>query len=158
MKQILVFATVLSIARCAPAAVGMTLAEYELGWARYYAERDDVPFDLVEAIIVVESGGNPYALSAKGAAGVMQLMPRTAYNFRVANRFLVQENIRAGVGYLGELIREFHGDLRLAVASYYTGDRLIRRKKLACSSPEIYNYVLRVAAVYQALRTHRGEP
>jgi len=104
----------------------MTLREYELGWVRYYAQRDKVPAALVEAIIVVESGGNPYAVSSKGAAGVMQLMPETAYEFRVRNRFLIQENIRAGVAYLASLIRVFHGDLRLAVAAYYAGEKTDR--------------------------------
>ncbi|MGH9400640.1 MAG: lytic transglycosylase domain-containing protein [Candidatus Acidiferrales bacterium] len=133
----------------------MTLAEYELGWARYYARTDHVPEELVVAIMIVESGGNPYAISPKGAAGVMQLMPTTAYDYRVQNRFLVQENIRAGVAYLASLIGEFHGDFRLAVASYYAGSRRIGAQKLACSSPQVYNYVCRVAAVYRRLRANR---
>lgn len=133
-------------------APGMTLREYELGWARYYAERDGVPIALVAAIMAVESGGDPYAVSPKGAAGVMQLMPKTASQFGVRNRFLVQENIRAGVAYLAFLIRAFYGDLRLAVAAYYAGERRIERRNLACSSPLVYNYVDRVAAVYRSLR------
>ncbi|MGH9376438.1 MAG: lytic transglycosylase domain-containing protein [Terriglobia bacterium] len=137
------------------AAPPMTLAEYELGWAHYYARADHVPEDLVEAIMIVESGGNPYAVSSKGAAGVMQLMPATAYDYCVRNRFLVQENIRAGVAYLAALIGEFHGDLRLAVASYYAGSRRIEAQKLACSSPPVYNYVCRVAVVYRRLQARR---
>ena len=132
----------------------MTLAEYELGWARYYARTDRVPEALVEAIIIVESGGNPYAVSSKGAAGVMQLMPATAYAFRVRNRFLIEANIRAGVAYLALLIREFQGDLRLVVAAYYAGDGRIARQRLACSSSEICNYVQRVAVVYRALKAN----
>ena len=122
---------------------------------RYDAQRDNVPVALVEAIIVVESGGNPYAVSSKGAGGVMQLMPETAYEFRVRNRFLIQENIRAGVAYLASLIREFHGDLRLAVASYCAGEKLIESKGLACSSPAVYDYVAKVAVVYRSLRATR---
>jgi soluble lytic murein transglycosylase-like protein len=151
MKRSIVLVTVLVIGTLARAAPAMTLGQYELGWARYWAQRDGVPLALVEAIIVVESDGNPYAVSRKGAAGVMQLMPETAYDFRVSNRFLIQENIRAGVAYLALLIQEFHGDLRLAVASYYAGGSLIKREGLACSSPEIYKYVARVAAVYLRL-------
>lgn len=133
----------------------MTLAEYELGWARYYAQQYRVPEELVEAIIIIESGGNPYAVSSKGAAGVMQLMPATAYEFRVRNRFLIQDNIRAGVAYLAVLMREFHGDLRLVVTAYYAGDGRIARQKLACSPPAIYNYVRRVAAEYRGLEAGR---
>jgi soluble lytic murein transglycosylase-like protein len=155
VKRNLILATLLIMAANAPGVAGMTLREYELGWARYYAQRDGLPLALVEAIIVVESGGNPFAVSPKGAVGVMQLMPETARDFRVSNRFLVQENIRAGAAYLAFLIRQFHGDLRLAVAAYYAGERLIERQKLACSSPEIYSYVCRVAAVYRRLQASR---
>jgi soluble lytic murein transglycosylase-like protein len=147
--------TVLMMSAVVRGAPAMTLRQYELGWARFYAQQDGVPIALIEAIIVVESGGNPYAVSPKGAAGLMQLMPETAHDFEVRNRFLIQENIRAGVAYLASLIREFHGDLRLAVASYYAGDRLIERQKLACSSSQIYDYVWRVAAVYRRLQAMR---
>lgn len=149
LTTFLMFLILGALVRSAPA---MTLGQYELSWARYYARRDGVPLALVEAIIIVESGGNPYAVSSKGAAGVMQLMPQTAYAFRVSNRFLIQENIRAGVAYLSSLIREFHGDLRLAVASYYAGDGLIEEGGLSCSLPAVYDYVSRVAAIYWQLK------
>jgi soluble lytic murein transglycosylase-like protein len=151
MRRNLSLAVLLILGALVPRARAMTLGEYELGWARYYAQRDGVPLALVQAIIVVESGGNPYAVSSQGAAGVMQLMPETAYDFRVSNRFLIQENIRAGIAYLAALIREFRGDLRLAVASYYAGDRLIEKEGLRCSSPAVYDYVARVAAIYRQL-------
>ena len=155
MKWNLCIAVPLILGALSQSAPAMTLREYELGWVRYYAQRDNVPVTLVEAIIVVESGGNPYAVSPKGAAGVMQLMPETAYEFRVANRFLIQENVRAGVAYLALLIRKFHGDLRLAVASYYAGEKLIESEGLSCSSPAVYGYVSKVAAVYRSLRAKR---
>jgi soluble lytic murein transglycosylase-like protein len=152
VKWNLILAVLLIVGALVRSAPAMTLREYELGWARYYAQRDGVPPALVEAIIVVESGGNPYAVSSKGAGGVMQLMPETAYDFRVSNRFLIQENIRAGVAYLASLIREFHGDLRLVVAAYYTGDGLIEKEGLRCSLPAIYDYASRVAAIYRQLQ------
>ncbi len=157
MKRTLLLTTLLAIGAFAQGTPAMTLGEYELGWARYYAQRDDVPVALVEAIIIVESGGNPYAVSSRGAAGVMQLMPETAYEFQVSNRFLIQENIRAGTAYLATLIQEFHGDLRLAVASYYAGDKLIGKHGLGCSLPGVYDYVSRVAAVYRRLQSSGGE-
>lgn len=155
MKRNLCLALFLTLGALAQSARAVTLREYELGWVRYYAQRDKVPAALVEAIIVVESGGNPYAVSSKGAAGVMQLMPETAYEFRVRNRFLIQENIRTGVAYLASLIRVFHGDLRLAVAAYYAGEKLIDSKGLACSSPAVSDYVSKVAALYRRLRAKR---
>ena len=64
----------------------------------------------------------PYAISKKGAASIMQLMPATAVRFGVRNRFLVQENIRGGVAYLAWLKQKFNGDLRLITAAYYVGE------------------------------------
>ena len=84
-----------------------------------------VPVELVAAIIDEESGWNPYAVSNKGAAGIMQLMPATAVRFGVRNRFLVQENIRGGVAYLAWLKQKFNGDLRLITAAYYVGEYAI---------------------------------
>jgi soluble lytic murein transglycosylase-like protein len=155
VTYILVLVTLPMMATRTCGAVPMTLWEYELGWAQYYADIHHIPVELVEAIIIVESGGNPFAVSSKGAAGVMQLMPKTACEFRVTNRFVIEDNIRAGVAYLASLIGEFHGDLRLAVASYYTGSRSIMAQKLNCSSPEVYQYVRRVAVLYLALRAAR---
>jgi soluble lytic murein transglycosylase-like protein len=126
------------------------VARLSAGWVAYYAAVYHVPVELVEAIIEVESGWEPYAVSPKGAVGLMQLMPETAYKFRVRNRFLVEENIHGGVAYLAWLIDLFHGDLRLAVASYCAGEGRITPRKLACSSPEVYEYVERVAALYRA--------
>jgi soluble lytic murein transglycosylase len=133
-------------------AEAQRVAQLSDGWVAYYAAVYHVPVELVEAIIEVESGWEPYAVSPKGAVGLMQLMPETAYKFRVRNRFLVEENIRGGVAYLAWLIHLFHGDLRLAVAGYYAGEGRIMPWKLAHSSPEVYEYVQRVAALYRAKR------
>src|SRR5215472_8667928 len=133
-------------------AEGRKMTGVSAGWAVYYAAVYHVPVELVEAIIEVESGWEPNAVSPKGAVGLMQLMPETAYKFRVRNRFCVEENIRGGVAYLAWLIDLFHGDLRLAVASYCTGERRIMPRKLAYSSPEVYEYVQRVAGRYRAKR------
>jgi soluble lytic murein transglycosylase-like protein len=136
----------------AQAAGSRPLAELSARWAAYYAAAYHVPEELVDAIIEVESGWNPYAISSKGAAGLMQLMPETAYRFGVRNRFVIPENIRGGVAYLAWLMRLFHGDLRLVVASYYAGEQRIMPRKLAYSSLETYEYVRRVATIYRALR------
>jgi soluble lytic murein transglycosylase-like protein len=121
-------------------------------WAEYYARVYQVPVELVDAVIEVESDWNPYAVSSKGAAGLMQLMPGTAVRFGVWNRFHVQENIRAGVAYLAWLIHLFHGDLRLATAAYLVGESRVESRGLAYSSPEVYSYVSRVAHSYRARR------
>jgi soluble lytic murein transglycosylase-like protein len=114
-------------------------------WAEYYAALYQVPIELVEAIIDEESGWNPYAVSNKGAAGIMQLMPGTAVRFGVHNRFRVDENIRGGVAYLAWLKRRFNGDLRLMTAAYYVGEYPISLRGLDYSSPDVQNYVQRVS-------------
>jgi soluble lytic murein transglycosylase-like protein len=123
-----------------------------IGWAEYYARVYRVPVELVDAVIEVESGWSPYAVSRKGAVGLMQLMPGTAVRFGVRNRFHADENVRAGVAYLAWLMGSFHGDLRLVTAAYLVGDSPIRSRGLAYSSPEVYSYVSRVARAYRARR------
>jgi soluble lytic murein transglycosylase-like protein len=86
------------------------------------ARRYDVDPLLVHSVIQVESSYNPYAISPKGAQGLMQLMPGTARRFGVANAFDVQDNIEGGVRYLKYLQSIFPQDLRLAVAAYNAGE------------------------------------
>lgn len=122
-------------------------------WAGYYAAAYRVPLALVIAIIDEESGWNPYAVSEKGAVGLMQLMRPTALRFGVRNRFRPDENIRGGVAYLAWLNREFGRDLRLVTAAYYVGEGPISRRKLDYSSADVQGYVKRVARRYQARRS-----
>jgi soluble lytic murein transglycosylase-like protein len=127
-------------------------------WAEYYAAVYQVPVELVAAIIDEESGWNPYAVSKKGAAGIMQLMPATAVRFGVRNRFLVQDNIRGGVAYLAWLKQKFNGDLRLITAAYYVGEYTICSRGLEYSSPDVQGYVKRVAQRYRARRALKAQP
>ena len=125
-------------------------------WAEYYGRLYRVPVDLVEAIIDEESGWNPYAVSGKGAVGLMQLMPQTAVRFGVRNRFRLDENIRGGVAYLAWLNHKFNGDLRLVTAAYYVGEAPIRSRRLEYSSADVQGYVNRVARRYRARRRYEA--
>jgi soluble lytic murein transglycosylase-like protein len=120
--------------------------------ADFYAHRYGVPRELVYAIIEVESGWQPYAVSSKGAAGLMQLMPATAAILGVRNRFRIEENVQGGVAFLAWLQLRFHGDLRLVTAAYFAGENRIAPRGLSYSSPEVYGYVSRVAQVYRQRR------
>ena len=140
----------------AQVADGGQLRDVSGRWAEYYAAVYQVPVELVAAIIDEESGWNPYAVSNKGAAGIMQLMPATAVRFGVRNRFQVQENIRGGVAYLAWLKRRFNGDLRLITAAYYVGESTISLRGLQYSSPDVQGYVKRVAQRYRMRRTLRA--
>jgi soluble lytic murein transglycosylase-like protein len=121
-------------------------------WVEYYSAVYRVRIELVEAIIDEESGWNPYAVSSKGAAGIMQLMPGTAVRFGVQNRFRADENIHGGVAYLAWLKHRFNGDFRLMTAAYYVGEDPISVRGLDYSSPDVQGYVRRVSRRYRARR------
>jgi soluble lytic murein transglycosylase-like protein len=118
-------------------------------YADAYADHYGVPRALAHAIIAQESNWNPHALSNKGAAGLMQLMPATAELYLVRNRFSVTENLSGGIQYLADLMTEFRGEMRLAVAAYYCGSRHIARRGLYYRNPDVVSYVEAVRYRYQ---------
>jgi soluble lytic murein transglycosylase-like protein len=118
-------------------------------YADFYADHYGVPRALIHAVIAQESNWNPDALSNKGAAGLMQLMPATAAEYRVRNRFSVTENLSGGVQYLADLLREFRGEMRLAVAAYYCGSQRVARQGLNYRNPDVVAYVESVRHHYQ---------
>jgi soluble lytic murein transglycosylase-like protein len=124
-------------------------------WADYYAGVYRVPPEFVHAIIEIESAWQPHAVSSKGAAGLMQLMPATAETFGVTNRFDVAENIRGGVAYLARLLKTFDGDMRLVSAAYVAGENRILSAGLQYSNAEVFEYVSKVARLYRQKRLKR---
>jgi soluble lytic murein transglycosylase-like protein len=113
-------------------------AEY---YAAAYAEHYGLPVEFVRAVIEQESGWHPCAISVKGAAGLMQLMPGTAARLGVQNRCDVRQNISGGVRYLAWLKQRFHGDLRLVAAAYYAGEHVVDIRGLGYSNRAVVNYV-----------------
>ncbi|HYP09145.1 MAG TPA: lytic transglycosylase domain-containing protein [Bryobacteraceae bacterium] len=86
------------------------------------AKQYDVDPLLVHSVIETESNYNPYAVSPKGAQGLMQLMPGTARRFGVRNSFDIKQNIEGGVRYLKYLGTLFPDDPKLAIAAYNAGE------------------------------------
>jgi hypothetical protein len=82
---------------------------------------------LIKAVIAVESEFDQWAVSSKGAQGLMQLMPFTARRFGVSDSFDARQNIFAGSQYLRILLDLFQGDLDLALAGYNAGENAVRR-------------------------------
>ncbi len=91
------------------------------------AERHRVDPALIKAIIMAESGYNPNAVSKKGAKGLMQLMPKTAEALGVKDSFNPEHNIDAGVEYFKQLLNQFDGNVKLALAAYNAGSRRVRQ-------------------------------
>lgn len=91
------------------------------------AERHRVDPNLVKAVVQAESGYDPFAVSRKGAQGLMQLVPGTATQLGVKNVFDPQQNLDAGVGYLRTLLERYNGDLPKALAAYNAGATSVDR-------------------------------
>ncbi len=85
------------------------------------AARYQVDPAIVKAIILAESSYNPKAVSKAGARGLMQLMPATAKELGVQNSFNPEQNIHGGVKYFKQLLVQFDGDVKLALAAYNAG-------------------------------------
>src|SRR5689334_8908041 len=113
---------------------------------------------LVRSVIQIESGFNATALSPKGAAGLMQLMPHTARMYGVANVFDPAENIQAGTKHLAGLLRQFDQNVPLALAAYNAGAQaVVRAGNRVPDYPETRNYVERVVRRHRDMaspRTH----
>lgn len=111
-----------------------------------------VDFALVKAVIRAESSFDPYAISSKGAEGLMQLMPETSKRLNVANPFDPQDNINGGVKYLRYLMGRFNNDLKLSLAAYNAGETTVAQVNGIPNYRETKNYVAEVLRYYQEYR------
>ncbi len=117
-------------------------------FVRETAERYQISPRLIEAMIAVESGWNPRAISPKGAKGLMQLIPETAQRYGVRDPFDPRANVEGGIRYLRDLLNEFR-DLRLALAAYNAGEEAVRKYGSIPPYPETQAYVREVMRRYQ---------
>jgi soluble lytic murein transglycosylase-like protein len=120
------------------------------------AQSAGVESNLLRAVIKVESGFNPWAVSKTGAVGLMQLMPATAIRFGVFNRYDPLQNVRGGALYLGFLIKRFGQNLQLAIAAYNAGEDAVDRYDWRIPPfIETLEYVPKVIKIYQSLTDQR---
>jgi soluble lytic murein transglycosylase-like protein len=105
---------------------------------------------LLHALVLTESAYRPDARSPAGAGGLTQLMPATALELGVRDRFDPIENLKGGADYLARQILRF-GDLRLALAAYNAGPARVERLGRVPDIAETRNYVVTVVDCFLAL-------
>ncbi|GEM_PF-3495493 len=114
------------------------------GLIEKYAQQNKLEPNVVRALIQQESSGNPRAVSAVGAQGLMQLMPQTARAYGVTDPFDAEQNIAAGTRHFAGLLREFGGDLAQALAAYNAGSAAVKKYNGVPPYAETQNYVRRI--------------
>jgi soluble lytic murein transglycosylase-like protein len=113
------------------------------------AERYRIPANLLRAVMHAESNFDSGAVSPKGAAGLMQLMPDTAREMYVKDIFEPRDNIEGGARYLRVLANIYDGDMVKMVAAYNAGPEAVARFKGEVPPyPETQSYVKKVLSLY----------
>ena len=113
------------------------------------ARRHGLDPALVRAVVAVESGFQPAAVSPKGARGLMQLMPATARELGVADPLDPAANVDGGSKYLSRLLALYEGDLTKALAAYNAGMGAVARHRGVPPYAETRRYVEKVLGQYQ---------
>jgi soluble lytic murein transglycosylase len=112
------------------------------------SERFGVAFPLLKAIIKPESDFDPYAVSKKGATGLMQIMPENFEPLGLQDPFDPWQNINAGARYFKQMYDRFKGKLALSLAAYNAGPTAVDRYKTIPPYEETEEYVRRVLKYY----------
>lgn len=122
------------------------------------AREFNVPAELIHSIIRAESAYDSRAVSPKGAAGLMQLMPETAAQYGVSDRFDPSDNIKGGVKYLKDLVKLFNGKTAEVLAAYNAGQEALKKFKGIPPYAETREYIRRVMASYSKPYISGGAP
>jgi len=126
-------------------------------YIREAATRFQVPVAFIKAVIQIESGFNPNAVSPVGAQGLMQLMPGTATEMQCADPFDPRENIIAGTKLLRLLSNRYNGDINLVLAAYNAGPGNVAKAN-GIPFEETRVYVENVYAAYQRFLAAERQP
>ena len=122
------------------------------------AAEQAIPALLIHSVIKVESNYNPFAVSPKGALGIMQMMPETARRFGVADVFNPLDNMQGGARYLHYLLDLYNGDYTLAIAAYNAGEAAVEKYGNVPPFPETRNYVVQVRRSIELSRKAQKAP
>ncbi|MCX7875623.1 MAG: transglycosylase SLT domain-containing protein [Melioribacteraceae bacterium] len=99
---------------------------------------------IIKSVILAESAGNHKAVSSAKAKGLMQLIDSTAADMGVKNVFNPKENIFGGTKYLAQMLRQYSGDLKLALAAYNAGPQNVEKYKGVPPFAETKSYINKV--------------
>lgn len=110
------------------------------------AEAYGVPERILKAVAKAESDFKTTAVSKAGAMGIMQLMPATAKSLGVKDPFDPEQNIMGGAKLLASNLKEFGGDLKLALAAYNAGSGAVKKYNGIPPYKETQNYVKKIMA------------
>ena len=116
-----------------------------------FARQHHLPTSLIRAMVKTESGFNRYAVSPKGAQGLMQLLPDVSARYNVSDPYNARENIRAGTAYFREMLDRFDS-LTLALAAYNIGPETVDRCKCVPRVDETQLFVKSVINNYNKFR------
>jgi soluble lytic murein transglycosylase-like protein len=133
-----------------PAGTSPARADYDAIIEKHASEYRMDPA-LIRSMIATESGFNQNAVSPKGAQGLMQLMPYTAYRLGVSDPFDPEENILGGIKYMRYLLDTFAespDSLKLSLAAYNAGENLVQRLGRIPEIRETHDYVRNIIQQY----------
>lgn len=118
------------------------------------AERNDLDPELLTALVTVESGWRPNAVSWAGARGLGQLMPSTARTLHV-NPFDPSQNLHGAGQYLRAMLDRFadrgRDALRYAIGAYNAGPKAVEKYRGIPPYSETRNYVRKVLSMWRIL-------
>ncbi len=121
------------------------------------SSRHQVDFDLIKAVIKVESSFDPKAVSKAGASGLMQIMPENYGLLGISDPYNPRQSINGGAQYLRQMLNRFDGKTTLALAAYNAGPTAVDKYKTIPPYKETQRYVRKVMTEYRRLRQVRRD-
>jgi soluble lytic murein transglycosylase-like protein len=125
---------------------------------REAAKLYSLPIELVAAVMRIESGGNPNAVSIAGAMGLMQLMPGTADDMGVDDPYDPRKNLFGGARYLRILINMYDGSVAKALAAYHAGSATVEKYGGIPPYPDTRKYITEVIKLYHRYQEKNAAP
>ncbi len=140
---------ILLTALSALAAGGVDLRALYASKIEAAAKYHNIPVDFLHAVIRFESNYDMSAVSAKGAIGLMQLMPATAVRYGVRDIYDPVQNLEGGCRYLKDLMKLYNNDTKMVLAAYNAGQEAVRKYGRIPPYPETRAYIQRIMSAYR---------